>query len=83
MGLLGKLLALPVWAPIRGAFWVIEKITEQAESEYYDENRVQAELMELELRRDLGELDDETYEQAEDALLARLNEIRKYKEVTG
>ncbi len=80
MAWLATLLSLPVSAPLRGAVWLVEKIAEQAERQYYDEDRVRAELMELELRHDLGEVDDETFEQAEEDLLVRLTEIRKRRE---
>jgi hypothetical protein len=80
MGWLLKVLALPVWAPVRGTMWLAEKIAGQAEREYYDEDAVRAQLMELELRLDLGEIDDEAYEQAEASLLERLAEIRKHWE---
>ncbi|NTU78731.1 MAG: hypothetical protein HGA45_04910 [Chloroflexales bacterium] len=79
MGILLKLLTLPVTAPIDGTVWLAEKLLEQVEAEIYDEGKVRATLMELEMRLDLGELDEETYMAAEDQLLERLREIREYK----
>jgi hypothetical protein len=35
--------------------------------------------MELEMKLDLGEIDEETFEQQETELLQRLKEIREYK----
>jgi len=36
-------------------------------------------LMELEMKLDLGEIDEETFEAEEAQILARLKEIREYK----
>jgi hypothetical protein len=79
MGILTKLLTLPVTGPIDGTMWLAEKLLEQVEAEIYDEGKVRASLMELEQRLDLGEIDEETYLEAEDQLLKRLREIREYK----
>ena len=51
-----KLLTLPITGPIRGVVWIAEKVAEQAERELYDEEAVRGQLMELELRYDLGEI---------------------------
>jgi hypothetical protein len=79
MGILTKILAFPLTGPIDGTMWLAEKLLEQAEAEMYDEGKVKAELMELEIRLDLGEIDEATYLEAEDELLQRLREIREYK----
>jgi Gas vesicle protein G len=77
MGLLTKLLTFPVSLPMDGVVWVAGKLLEQAETELYNEPAVRGKLMELELRYDLGEIDEEAYLAAEDALLARLRLIRE------
>lgn len=79
MGVLTKLLLFPVTGPIDGTMWIAEKLLEQAEGEIYDEGKVRARLMELELRLDLGEIDEDAYLAAEEQLLDRLREIREYK----
>lgn len=79
MGVLMKLLTLPVTGPMDGVMWLAEKLLEQAEAELYDEGKVRATLMELEMRLDLGEIDEDEYMEAEGALLERLREIREYK----
>lgn len=79
MGLLMKLVTLPVMGPIQGTTWIAEKLIEQAERELYDEGAVRAQLMELELRYDLGEIEEEAYFEAEAVLLERLKVIRDYK----
>jgi hypothetical protein len=79
MGLLTKILTLPVMGPINGVTWIAEQMIEQAEREIYDEGGVRGKLMELELRFDLGEIDEAEYLAAEEVLLTRLKEIREYK----
>ena len=78
MGLLMNLLTLPVTGPFRGAIWIVQKLAEQAEHEVYDEGAVRAQLMELELRYDLKEIDEEEYLAAEEELLAQLKAIREH-----
>jgi hypothetical protein len=77
VGFLMKLLTLPVAGPIQGVIWVAEKVAEQADRVLYDEEAVRGQLMELELRYDLGEISEEEYLAAEEALLARLKVIRE------
>lgn len=77
MGLLAKLLTLPVLGPIAGVRWIAQAVAEQAERELYDEDAVRGRLQELELRYQLGEIDERDYLTAEDELLARLNTIRE------
>jgi hypothetical protein len=71
MGLITGILTLPL-APVRGVVWVAEKVAEQAELELYDENRIMAELAELELAKDAGELDEDQFNRSVDELLERL-----------
>lgn len=79
MGLLSKILLFPITGPLDGTLWIADKLLEQAEGEIYDEGKVRAQMMELELRLDLGEIDEESYFEAEEFLLGRLREIREYK----
>jgi hypothetical protein len=79
MGVLSKLLLFPVMGPLDGTVWIAEKLLERVENEIYDEGKVRAQLMELELRLDLGELSEAAYMAQEELLLARLREIREYK----
>ncbi len=71
MGLITGILTLPL-APVRGVAWVAEKVAEQAELELYDENRIMAELAELERAKNDGELDEEQFNRYVDELLERL-----------
>lgn len=71
MGFITGLLTLPL-APVRGTVWIAEQILEQAESEFYDEGVIHAQLMEIQAAREAGEIDEETAAEAEDILVERL-----------
>jgi hypothetical protein len=75
MGLFTGLLTLPL-APVRGTMWIADKVAEQAEQEMTSEPAIRRRLLELELRHDMGEIDDEEYEAAESALLEELMRAR-------
>ena len=77
MGLILDLLAFPLMGPVKGLVWVAEKVAEQAENELYNADKVRGQLMELELRLDLGEITEEEYLEAEEFLLERLRIIQE------
>jgi len=77
MGFLINLLTFPVTGPIKGVIWIAEKVAEEADKKLYDEDAVRGQLMELELRLDLGEISEEEYLEAEEVLLDRLRVIRE------
>lgn len=79
MGWLSKVLTFPVSLPLDAALWTARKLAERAEDIYYDDGPIRAALMELEMKLDLGEIDEETFEQEETEILKRLKEIRDYK----
>jgi uncharacterized membrane protein len=71
MGLIRELLLLPA-APVRGTWWVVRQVADEAERQYYDPAAVQAELARLVERFEAGELTDEQFDRLEDELLDRL-----------
>jgi hypothetical protein len=75
MGLLSGILGLPV-APVRGVVAVADQILRQAEEQYYDPDRIRAQLEDVERRRVAGELTDEQAAEWEDELALRLVEGR-------
>lgn len=79
MGFVFDLLTAPVLGPIRGVHWLVEKIVEAAEGELLDEERVRGELLELQMRLDMGELTEGEYDRQEKLLVERLNAIREAK----
>ena len=78
MGLFTALLTLPL-APVRGTVWIAEKLQEQAELELYDESAIEAGLLELQVARESGAYKESEIEEAEDALIERLMELRGYR----
>jgi gas vesicle protein GvpG len=76
MQLLSKVLLSPFLGPIWTAETVIKRINEQVEDEYLDEGKVQADLLELTLQYERGEIGDEEYQEREAAILDHLNDIR-------
>lgn len=75
MGLITGLLTLPL-APVRGTVWLAQVIQQHAESQMDDEPAIMAALAELESAREQGIYSDQEIEEAEDALLQRLIELR-------
>jgi DNA-binding GntR family transcriptional regulator len=73
MGLFTQLVTLPL-APVRGVGWVVRRVTEAAEQEYYDTRPV------LEEELTSGRIDQETFDRREDELLDRLEEIKRFQE---
>ncbi|AWI32356.1 gas vesicle protein GvpG [Streptomyces tirandamycinicus] len=71
MGLLGELLLLPA-APVRGTFWVLRQVADEAERRYYDPSTIRRELAQLERRLEAGEISEEEFDRCEDELLDRL-----------
>ena len=71
MGLLTSLLTLPL-APVRGTVAVAEQILKAAASEYYDPERIRAQLEDVEQRRAAGELTDDEATAWEEELIERL-----------
>lgn len=63
--------------------WLAKKATEEAERELLDENRVRAQLLELQTRYDLGEVSEEKYAEQEEVIVERLNAIREAKAERG
>ena len=79
MGLLSDLLLLPVMGPVRGLRLIAEQVKEQVDAERDPARRaepVQAELVRLSVRRDLGQISADEYVAQEAALLAQLNALR-------
>lgn len=82
MGLLTQILTFPL-APVRGTLWVLERVVETAENEYYDPAPVERELADLEKALLAGQIDEETFDRREDELLDRLDEIRAHAQQAG
>jgi Gas vesicle protein G len=79
MDLLSDVLLLPVTGPARGLRFIAEQVKEQVDAECDPARRaeqVQAELIRLSVRRDLGQISEDEYATQEAALLAQLNALQ-------
>lgn len=79
MRLLSELLTAPVTGPARALGFVMKGIYEQVKSEYLDEGKVQAELLDLTLRYEHHEITEEQFTAQEELILRHLKEIQEYK----
>ncbi|HBM16050.1 MAG TPA: gas vesicle protein GvpG [Lentisphaeria bacterium] len=67
-------------APLKGLTWIANKIDEVAQKEASDEGKVMDELMRLQLRFELDEIDEQEYNRLEGEIMDRLEAVRKEKE---
>ena len=77
MGFVFDLLTSPVLGPIRGIRWLAKKVVETAEGDLFNEGRIRGELLELQIRLEMGEITDEEYDEQEKELVEWLNIIRE------
>jgi hypothetical protein len=75
VGLITSLLTLPL-APVRGTARLASVIEQQAENEAYDESAIRDGLAELDAAREAGMFTEEEIQDAEDAMVERLIDIR-------
>ena len=80
MGLLSGLLLFPITGPVWGFRLFVERIRDEAEAVLHDEGRAFAELIDLSMRHNAGQLSDAEFAEQETALLERLSSIREYRE---
>ena len=67
-------------APLKGVIWIGKKLNEAAVKDFSDEGKIKEELMKLQLRFELDEINEEEYTKEENKLLERLEASRKMKE---
>jgi len=67
-------------APLKGLVWIAEKIDEVAEGELSDEDSLMDKLMELQMRFELDEIEEDEYNKLESELLERMDTARKKDE---
>jgi hypothetical protein len=72
MGMLTKLLLLPIKVPVDGALWVTGKIAEAANAELNDPAALRQRLIWLEAELMAGRLSEEDYDAEEERILERL-----------
>ena len=83
MGLLTHVLFWPVTGPVAGIRWTLGKVQRVVEDELVDDTSIKQDLMELNMRAELGEIDDAEYLAEEAKLMERLRAVREWRERLG
>jgi len=83
MGLLTKLLFFPIAGPIAGVRWSLGKVQSVVEEELTDDTPAKQDLMELQMKLELGDITTEEYAEQEAAIIARLRDVRTWRERLG
>jgi hypothetical protein len=83
MGLLKHLLFWPVTGPKFLIDFSLGKVEGVVSEELTDDGAVKADLMELQLLLEMGDIDDDEYIRREQELMQRLREIREWREEFG
>ena len=80
MGFISDVLLFPVTGPYKGFRGILGHIQAQVEAEMMDDQKVQAQLLELDIRHEAGQIPDEEYETQKNGLVEKLNQVRTYKQ---
>lgn len=72
MGFIFDLLTAPVLGPARFVCWLGKGVGQEAERRSPDPEQVRGELLELQMRLDMGEITEEDYARQEQALVEQL-----------
>jgi hypothetical protein len=83
MGLLTNILLAPFLGPVWGTRWTLEKVDRVVKDELTDDTPIKEELMELQLKLEMAEIDDAEYTRRETELMQRLREVREWREKLG
>ena len=75
-----KLLGLPFSLPAAGVKFVFNQLIETAEQELMDDGPVKEALLELQMKLEEGEIEEDEFAEQELLLFQRLREIRAYRE---
>lgn len=67
-------------APLKGVIWLGKKVNEVGEKELNDTGRIKEDLMALQLRFELDEINEQEYNEKEKELLDRLDAITNAEE---
>ena len=65
---------------ISGLKWVMNTVVTSAEAEMNDDTALREQLLEAEMRREMGEISDEEFGELEADLLGRIREIKERRE---
>ncbi|HET7273969.1 MAG TPA: gas vesicle protein GvpG [Longimicrobiaceae bacterium] len=83
MGLLKHLLFWPVTGPEFLIKYSIETVEDVVREELTDDQVIKEDLMALQMQLELGEIDDDEYVEREAEMMARLRDVRHWREEFG
>jgi len=83
MGLLTNILLAPFLAPIFGTKWTLDKVDRVVREQLTDDTPIKEDLMALQLKLEMGEIDDAEYVRQEGELMQRFREVREWREKLG
>ena len=83
MGFLKHLLFWPVTGPMYLTEFSLEKVQGVVRDQLTDDARIKEELLDLQLRLEMGDIDDDQYLVEEERLMGQLREIRRWREEFG
>ena len=83
MGLLTNILLAPVLGPIYGTKWTLDKVDRVVREELTDDTPIKEDLMALQLKLEMGEIDDDEYVRQEAEIMKRLRAVREWREQYG
>jgi hypothetical protein len=83
MGLLTNILLAPFLAPIYGTKWTLDKVDRVVREQLTDDTPIKEGLMALQLKLEMGEIDDAEYVRQEADLMQRFREVREWREKLG
>ena len=83
MGFLKHLLFWPVTGPMYLAEFSLEKVQGVVQEQLTDDSSIKEELLDLQLRLEMGDIDDTQYIAEEARLMEQLREVRRWREEFG
>jgi hypothetical protein len=83
MGILKHVLFWPVTGPVGATRWSLNQVMKIVEEELTDDTTVKQDFMALQMKLELGEIDDEEYAEQEAIIMTRLREVRAWREKLG
>ena len=83
MGLLSNILFFPITGPVAGIKWSLRKVAQVVDEELTDDSSIKQELMELQMLLELGDIDDAEFVRREADIMARLRDVRAWRERLG
>ena len=83
MGILKHLLFWPVTGPSFLTRFSLEKVSDSVRQELTSDDAVKEEILALQMRLELGDIDDDEYIAEEYALMQRLRDVRYWREQYG